>query len=78
MPARSKPQSRNISDFFAKKILPPVLTAASAAFYTATHSPGIGGETNVEPLRKSGVDVGLGDVRDRAFLDLTLHARPAP
>ncbi|MEI6493609.1 MAG: NAD-dependent epimerase/dehydratase family protein, partial [Verrucomicrobiota bacterium] len=27
-----------------------------------------GSETNVEPLRKLGIDVRVGDVRDRAFL----------
>jgi len=44
------------------------------------HSPGLsiigfdnlsrrGSETNVEPLRKLGIDIRIGDVRDRAFLD---------
>lgn len=33
-----------------------------------------GSETNVEPLRKFGADVRIGDVRDRAFLETLPHA----
>jgi len=33
-----------------------------------------GSETNVEPLRKLGADVRIGDVRDRAFLETLPHA----